>query len=420
MSELNKRFDALVGGTAFSPPPLATIEAELRRRHHRRVIAVAACLCVLIVIAASALVMVRTDGSTNLAVGDGSATGTTQESRSSDVDCTFIGFWDIAQMDRDSAARGSSAPLARPIIVGRVGASTGHTSRTAANIPVRLDTETRSFTTWRTLAPIGTEQDIASIATQQQFPTSPGVNNSDCFDQDKTVHLTEGQVVVTFATQEPTDASTWQLPSRTDAVYFAVRPDGTPPTSAANLDDSNVTVRNAAGESACHRHDPCTLSGLQQELNALSDNVRPCDSPNGSLTDVANEPPRWRTAAQYQTWATANGCELRIDALGDRSGAQHCGWQNARVIVTGSPVGALYSSPTNTQTFVRDPQGAFGHPELTAGFDPHATLPPGAQDTGFRLGDTQLWTDPADPTTIYLKATDTVERWPRGTEPLCS
>ncbi len=420
MSDLDKRFEDLVAGGLFSPTPIANVEAKTRVRRRRRVLAVAACVAALVVLVGSAVAVGRGTGSTDLAAGDGSIPGATQVDGSADMSCTFVSLWDVAKINRDRAAAGDTQFAAfRPIVVGRLGPPTSHSSRTERNPAVRYDTEVRSFQTWRTLSLAGANSPIDSVSTQQSFPNSPSMTDSNCFDQEEFVHLAEGQVVVTFASAPSSESAERKLPSTIDAVYFLALPDGNPPATAAQLDDSTVTVRTQAGKPACLRRDPCTLAAFQQELDVPTGPVHRCEGPSGSVTDVDTEPPLWRGAAVYRDWTTTEGCLLRIDVVGDRPGPAHCGWQDARVIVTGSPVGAFHTGPGNEQTFVRDPQGVFGVPELTAGFDTHATLPHDAVDSGYRQGGTQLWSASSDPGAVFVKSGDVVERWPRGRTPLC-
>lgn len=86
----------------------------------------------------------------------------------------------------------------------------------------------------------------------------------------------------------------------------------------------------------------------------------------------------------------------------------------------GQPLGARYTTPADDIEFVRDPAGVYGRPELTAGFDPDATLPHEAVDTGYRRDDLALWHIPGDQTAIWLVSPDDVERRPAGETPLCS
>ena len=53
-------------------------------------------------------------------------------------------------------------------------------------------------------------------------------------------------------------------------------------------------------------------------------------------------------------------------------------------------------------------------------FDPDATFPADAVDTGYRSEVTELWVVPDDDTSIYLVEADHVERWPRAEPPLCA
>lgn len=135
----------------------------------------------------------------------------------------------------------------------------------------------------------------------------------------------------------------------------------------------------------------------------------------GAATDVASEP-NWRQYADYRSWTTADGCLVRIDVLADRPGPAHCGFQAARVITTGIPIGAHYTD-VSSATYVRDPANVFGDAVTASGFHPHAKLPEGAVDTGLRQRGTQLWVGPADRSAIYLVAGASVERWPLDPDP---
>jgi hypothetical protein len=142
-----------------------------------------------------------------------------------------------------------------------------------------------------------------------------------------------------------------------------------------------------------------------------------CPAQTGAVTDVATEPD-WRQYADYRPWTTANGgCLVRIDVLAERPGPAHCGFEAARVIITGIPIGARYTNESNAANYVRDPDNVFGDPAIASAFDPHAKLPEGALDTGFRQQSTELWVDPADGSAIYLVTGASVERWPLDPDP---
>lgn len=144
--------------------------------------------------------------------------------------------------------------------------------------------------------------------------------------------------------------------------------------------------------------------------------VTVCDAPEGSVNDVATEPD-WRGSGEYFDWTTADGCLVRIDVIGDLPGPEHCGFESARVITTGVPVGERYTDASDDATYIRDPENVFGDAETAAAYDPDADLPPEAEDTGFRQGATELWVDRAEESAIYLVTGATVERWPLDPEP---
>jgi hypothetical protein len=138
---------------------------------------------------------------------------------------------------------------------------------------------------------------------------------------------------------------------------------------------------------------------------------RACEAEAGSVTDVAGEPD-WRRWADYRPWTTAEGCLVRIDVLADRPGPAHCGYESARVIITGEPAGTRYAGPGNSAHYVRDPDNVFGDRVTASAFDPDAELPEGGVDTGFLQGLTELWIDASDRSVIYLVSEGSVERWP--------
>ena len=113
-----------------------------------------------------------------------------------------------------------------------------------------------------------------------------------------------------------------------------------------------------------------------------------CESPTGSVTDVASEPD-WRPYGEYRAWTTADGCLVRIDVLADRPGPDHCGWQSARVIIATIPIGKRYSNEGNA-------------PAMCEILTTSSVIRPPRQDGG---------------SAIYLVAGTTVERWPLDPRP---
>jgi len=144
-----------------------------------------------------------------------------------------------------------------------------------------------------------------------------------------------------------------------------------------------------------------------------------CDAVEGSPLDVAHEPD-WRPYAAYLPWTDRDGCLLRIDVLAERPGPEHCEWQDARSLIVGQPLGARYTTSADDVESVRDPTGVYERPEITAGFDPDATLPADAVDTGYRRADLALWHIPGNQSAIWLVSPAGVERWPAAEPPLCA
>ena len=158
--------------------------------------------------------------------------------------------------------------------------------------------------------------------------------------------------------------------------------------------------------------------------DGVSDSVAPvvareCSAEPGSPLDVAGEPD-WRQYAAYEPWTDTDGCMVRIDVLAERPGPDHCGWEESRVIIAGDPFGTRYSNSATHAEYVRDPNGVYGMADFVEGFAISETLPDDAVDTGYRQDGRELWLSPSDPDAIFMRAGDSVERWPRGEVPACS
>ncbi len=159
-------------------------------------------------------------------------------------------------------------------------------------------------------------------------------------------------------------------------------------------------------------------SSTDDDIVAARSETDGCGADGGSATDIESEPD-WRRHADYRPWTDGEGCLLRIDIVAERSGPEHCGWEKADVLIVGQPLGEPYTSPEDAVHFVRDPAAVFGQRELAAGYDPDASLPDDAVDSGFRRDDVSLWHVPGDQTAVWLVSGDTAERWPGGDTPLC-
>lgn len=103
------------------------------------------------------------------------------------------------------------------------------------------------------------------------------------------------------------------------------------------------------------------------------------------------------------------------DVVADLDGPAHCGWEAARLIVVGEPIGSRIERGTE-RVYMRDPENAFDDAATAEGFEVDAVLPGTAMDTGLRLGEIEMWAVPGDPRWLYLRADGAVERWPLDRE----
>jgi hypothetical protein len=160
-------------------------------------------------------------------------------------------------------------------------------------------------------------------------------------------------------------------------------------------------------------------SGEHDDRGAIE--IRECSSQSRTPTDVAGEPD-WRRHADYVEWGTTEGCMLRIDVIAQRSGAEHCGFHEADVLITGRSMGSRYRGPGSAIHYIRDPNGVFDDERVERGFVADARLPDGARHTGYvsEVGD-ELWVVPGADRAVFIVGADRIaERWPAGEEPYCA
>ncbi|MFF9060666.1 hypothetical protein ACF09K_18550 [Streptomyces sp. NPDC014882] len=139
---------------------------------------------------------------------------------------------------------------------------------------------------------------------------------------------------------------------------------------------------------------------------------RPGWGPETSAScDPVELPADFVGSRRYEFWTDARGERQPVARIHSSPGPEHCDWQSARFLTLGRGQAAT--------TYVRDPDGVLGTDLPTAPYDPDATLPADARDTGYRYGEGQLWlTD--DRRTAYVRTPDGVEAWPAATDaPAC-
>lgn len=110
-------------------------------------------------------------------------------------------------------------------------------------------------------------------------------------------------------------------------------------------------------------------------------------------------------------WHDESGARVPVTRVRSGPGPEHCDWQDITFLDLGTG--------RDTRQFLRDVDGELADLLVTT-FDPDATLPRDARDTGLSREGRHLWLA-ADGTAAYLVDTDDpdhVERWPASAEPI--
>jgi hypothetical protein len=172
----------------------------------------------------------------------------------------------------------------------------------------------------------------------------------------------------------------------------------------ASLPAGGYTLAEADGHWAMYAH---RYEGRTKAIIVLSD-TNPFGQEPGWLViglracDASEFDPSVPLTFPVTIWTDASGEPVSTETIRSSPGPGHCGWDAAIWLDVG---GDLY---------FRDPSGVMGALAETA-FEPDARLPPAAVDSGYRTGEWSLWLDPGGD--AYLVSSDTVERWPRSTNP---
>jgi hypothetical protein len=105
--------------------------------------------------------------------------------------------------------------------------------------------------------------------------------------------------------------------------------------------------------------------------------------------------------------------------LAVRKGDKHCDWDSVTFLEIAWPLGTVVHSGEGVRQrarqYVRGPSSTLRDLSLRSSFDPNASLPENASDTGYQSSDDwQLWISPDDVDRhVYLLNGSRVERWPR-------
>lgn len=119
--------------------------------------------------------------------------------------------------------------------------------------------------------------------------------------------------------------------------------------------------------------------------------------------DPAELPAEFTDDQPYEVWTDRDGKRVPLNEVSSSAGAEHCDWQRAHFLSVGRDAeGKLYA---------RDPHRVLPTGMLTAPYRAEVTMPGDARNTGYRLGDRELWLA-ADRSTAYVRTSGGVEAWP--------
>jgi hypothetical protein len=135
----------------------------------------------------------------------------------------------------------------------------------------------------------------------------------------------------------------------------------------------------------------------------------------------------WPSAVWYDSQGhrvpdgTDKGSRFALE-LAVRQGDKHCDWDTITFLEIAWPLGSVVHSGEGVRQrvrqYVRGPSSELRELPLRSSFDPSASLPENATDTGYQSSDDwQLWISSDDVDRhVYLLNGARVERWPRTAE----
>jgi hypothetical protein len=126
-----------------------------------------------------------------------------------------------------------------------------------------------------------------------------------------------------------------------------------------------------------------------------------------AVCDLVELPADFVEELGYEVWTDAGGQIVPTRRLEVFRGAEHCDWQDMTFL-------SLGRWDDQAPTFVRDPDpDPYLREYLAEPYLPHAALPAGAVDSGFRRGHDRLWLAPDRSRAYVGTVPDDVEMWPR-------
>lgn len=131
-----------------------------------------------------------------------------------------------------------------------------------------------------------------------------------------------------------------------------------------------------------------------------------------AVCDLVELPADFVEELGHEIWTDAEGQIAPTRRLEVLRGPEHCDWHDMTFL-------SLGREDDPARTFVRDPNPDPNLRDyLAEPYLPHATLPAGAVDSGFRHGRDRLWLAPDRSRAYVGTAPDDVEMWPRMVERL--
>lgn len=138
--------------------------------------------------------------------------------------------------------------------------------------------------------------------------------------------------------------------------------------------------------------------------------ISPLDDPTSGAWDVPVHP--LPSDLADATW-TSGGQPLPVTVAHIIRGPEHCGWHDALLLNLGWPLGTASTSTLDARQYVRDPDGSLPDARLQERFATGRQVPEGSVDTGYRVGEVELWLGPDEgDEAVFLRFPDRVERWP--------
>jgi hypothetical protein len=119
--------------------------------------------------------------------------------------------------------------------------------------------------------------------------------------------------------------------------------------------------------------------------------------------DPAELPASFADGLGIEIWTDRDGNRVPTTKVHSGVGPAHCSWETSHYVST--------DAAGQSATFARDAEGILPSYMLEAPYDEDAAMPGDARDTGYRLGDWELWAVPGA-AMVFMRTPNGVEAWP--------